>query len=358
MKIAVWRLLLAGALLLWASTDGQVLAAQLETLGARPITGMRTIAALSPSSRLRKAAQPVGLIVVAFANGDGLSECTGWVISPALVLTARHCIEDEDAETGEVTRISPESVDFILNYLEVSEGDRIPLSTTPVEIGEGDLDYVLFTIASGEFDLSKIWVPRLGPEPAANEDLMIIQYPFGRPLSYARDGCKTTERDYVQGDNFRHICDTLSSSSGAPVFNQDFQVIGIHTAGGLSNDSNSYNQGVLIDKITQVSERIRISLQDYGKDIVAATVSTQTTTTMETYLLPASLKVLNRSGNWVMVGPDARTYPLRLQSSNGGMYVFWEPSGDSIYRFPVDGGVLEKLTAEGAWALEGEATKE
>ena len=96
------------------------------------------------------------------------------------------------------------------------------------------------------------------------EDLYTIHHPFAQPLTIARQFCKATEHP-IDGDFFHHICDTQESSSGAPVLDTQFHLVGIHTAGGKSERPGTFNVGLLLSKVLDVSPTVAHALSTYGE---------------------------------------------------------------------------------------------
>jgi V8-like Glu-specific endopeptidase len=80
---------------------------------------------------------------------------------------------------------------------------------------------------------------------------VIIQHPQGGPKQIALTANQVVN---VYEHRLQYTTDTLPGSSGSPVFNDDWQVIAIHHAGGnlISNsrgDRRFVNQGILLSYI-------------------------------------------------------------------------------------------------------------
>lgn len=87
-----------------------------------------------------------------------------------------------------------------------------------------------------------------GPVPVANDQhVNIIQHPRGRRKEVA---LQQNRLDHIYTNHLRYTTDTEPGSSGSPVFNNGWDVIAIHHAGGeFTNGQWVNNQGVRIDRI-------------------------------------------------------------------------------------------------------------
>ncbi|MCP4112459.1 MAG: trypsin-like peptidase domain-containing protein [Desulfobacteraceae bacterium] len=90
--------------------------------------------------------------------------------------------------------------------------------------------------------------------PLPGDHVTIIQHPAGGPKQIALNENRVTNifRNYLQ-----YTTDTLPGSSGSPVFNDDWKIVGIHHRGGnlVTNDKGDkrfINQAVLVSKILEI----------------------------------------------------------------------------------------------------------
>jgi V8-like Glu-specific endopeptidase len=84
-------------------------------------------------------------------------------------------------------------------------------------------------------------------EPRAGDHVVIVQHPQGGPKQIALTANQVVN---VYEHRLQYTTDTLSGSSGSPVFNDDWEVIAIHHRGGnlVSNsrgDRRFVNEGIL-----------------------------------------------------------------------------------------------------------------
>ncbi len=87
--------------------------------------------------------------------------------------------------------------------------------------------------------------------PNEGDHVTIIQHPAGGPKQIALNENRVTN---IYGPNVQYTTDTEPGSSGSPVFNDNWEVVGIHHSGGdLKTDDKGtirfINAGTLINKI-------------------------------------------------------------------------------------------------------------
>jgi len=100
------------------------------------------------------------------------------------------------------------------------------------------------------------WIELKDVEIAKNDFVNIIQHPKGemKQISLYHNIVTHTDDRVVQ-----YLTDTLKGSSGAPVFNSDWEVVALHHSGGgskpgepeLPEGIKSRNEGIFINKIIQ-----------------------------------------------------------------------------------------------------------
>ena len=67
-----------------------------------------------------------------------------------------------------------------------------------------------------------------------NQDICIVQYPYGGNLSFAHGGINSFDNYKI-----KHLVSTHKGSSGSPnLFQNNFKIIGIHKAGNINNNEN------------------------------------------------------------------------------------------------------------------------
>ena len=180
----------------------------------------------SESNRYRIMASPIGrLDLLVDRNGkQGVSLCTGWVISAEYIMTNHHCIPGKD---GKVLKAS-----LLMNYLEEGESkgtERFEVETQPVETST-ELDYSIVRVMGNPGAKYGV-IPMKARDPDPSEELFVIQHPAGTPKRLTRRNCRADD-DTERPEELRHFCDTLGGSSGSPVFSDnDMALVGLHFAG-------------------------------------------------------------------------------------------------------------------------------
>ncbi|MCP4134120.1 MAG: trypsin-like peptidase domain-containing protein [bacterium] len=169
--------------------------------------------------------------------------CSGTLIGPDLFLTASHCVDNETFL---------DSVSF--NYELDSNGTPLQEdSFSIIEVVEDganvDLDYAIIKLAGRPGDTYG-WAEVSGRTPDTNERLTVIQHPHGEPKQietgsfYSLGGAKKI----ILYSNL----DTSRGSSGSGVLDSNGVLIGVHTTGTCSEESE-LNAGVCISAIQKVS---------------------------------------------------------------------------------------------------------
>jgi V8-like Glu-specific endopeptidase len=99
-------------------------------------------------------------------------------------------------------------------------------------------------------------------EPKIHQEVVIIQHPGGGDKQIALSHNLLV---YADKKRLQYLTDTLSGSSGSPVFNEEWQVIGIHHKGGWLREPGSKavyfrNQAILINVVAKHFESMAASV--------------------------------------------------------------------------------------------------
>lgn len=211
---------------------------------AEKIIGENTLRPISFLSKGIQAAHSVVYLEVASPRSRWSG--SGFMISPRLLLTNHHIIPDRTLLEQTVVRFNyqvnlhgnPELID---QYRAVPNG---------VYYANKEMDYALIEV---EDNPAQKWghltlKTRL---PRVDDRVNIIQHPNGLPkqVSIQNNFVKFVNRNKLQ-----YITSTLPGSSGSPVLDDEWQVVGLHRAGGWlkeDEDSPTYyrNEGVAIGAI-------------------------------------------------------------------------------------------------------------
>lgn len=184
---------------------------------------------------------------------------TGFMVSPELMLTNHHVLPA--ANVAELSALVQDAViefDFefdvngqrretILHALDPDtffysdkKLDMAMIAVRPLDVtGKRHLDEHGYLILNG----------KLG-KAGTGDFATIVQHPDGREKEIALRNNEIIDRTLV--DAIIYKSDTAQGSSGAPVFNDEWQVVALHSAGVASKDA----QGNYLDKDGQVIEVI------------------------------------------------------------------------------------------------------
>jgi endonuclease G len=218
------------------------------------------------------AGRPVCRIVLR-RNGSLVGYGTGFLVAPGVLMTNQHVFEDASAVRESIAQFRYERDVHGLDVASVDFGLRLD----PAPIISRELDFALVQVEPrslrGETLERFAWL-RLDPTPGkafVGEYLTIIQHPKGeRKQICVRENklLKYAEKDpYVWYET-----DTVSGSSGSPVFNNSWDVVALHHSsvpqtrrvGGkdvwLTRDGKVWSADMGEDEIAwKANEGIRVS---------------------------------------------------------------------------------------------------
>lgn len=183
--------------------------------------------------------------VVRIVTADGLSG-SGFLVDKNLIVTNHHVLKDEAAASGATVQF---------NFEKSIEGLDKPITSTKFRPDLGfktskDNDW---TVVKLDGDMNSKWgaIP-LKPAQVAKEDrVVIIQHPGGGPKQIALSHNLVT---FVNNDVIQYLSDTMPGSSGAPVFNESWEVVALHHSGGWLREPGGKeqlfrNEGIAIGQI-------------------------------------------------------------------------------------------------------------
>lgn len=212
---------------------------------------------------------------------DGNAAGTGFLVGPDAVLTNYHVLQSVlDGTTP------PAQVAFRFDYKVLRDGSRVEgvtlglhptdwnLAAAPCSAAEqtdtpdnplptaDELDFALVRLArpvgaesavpkGGGESPRRGWItmPTGSPPFAPKMPLLIAQHPDGKPLKLAVD-TESVIGVNANGTRVRYATNTEAGSSGAPVFDLDWNLVALHHLGDPAYDHPpAYNQGVPIDRI-------------------------------------------------------------------------------------------------------------
>jgi V8-like Glu-specific endopeptidase len=192
---------------------------------------------------------------------------TGWLIAPNLLVTNHHVIAARFDGDGPATpsdiATQAAGAQAWFDYVDVDKPYQVYPITT-LEAGDANLDYAVLRVdgaaAADRRPLSDWGHLTIAPETdelRPGRPLNIVEHPSGgvKQIAIRRNDCVGLEGD----DEFCYLTDTLPGSSGSPVFNDDWLVVGLHRA-SQTLPEEVYMKGEKI-KYNNVGVRIHVILR-------------------------------------------------------------------------------------------------
>lgn len=202
--------------------------------GFERLIGKSSLLSMNYLERGRRTADAVCRIVVQM-RGGGATYGTGFLVGPRLLLTNNHVLPNARmADQAEVEFGYQHDVDGVLAI-----PTRYNLAPEELFFSDADTDFTLVALA----ELSDTGVPlerfgwlpllRLSGKAVDGEAISIIQHPKGEPKQLAIHASEIVVLDPAKvafdTDKFIHYStDTEPGSSGAPVLNDQWQVVAVH----------------------------------------------------------------------------------------------------------------------------------
>ena len=176
---------------------------------------------------------------------------TGFLVGPRLLLTNHHVLDWTDKHKEGLAAIVQESfADF--DFEEQVDGAfrptqtfRLQPSTLLLTSPWGELDYVLVALEprsqnGGQASIEEYGYNRLAGDQGkinTGECVFIIQHPDMQPKTVVVRGNRLLAREDAS-PYLHYEADTNGGSSGAPVFNQQWEVVGLHHAFTTTSGAN------------------------------------------------------------------------------------------------------------------------
>ncbi len=205
-------------------------------LGLERILGRSDLLEINFLDIGRRAGRCVGRIQVRDATGRVLEFGTGFLVSPALLLTNNHVLPSADRARRSLIDFDFEDDEHFNPRTPVIFGldpDRL-FHTNPA------LDYTLVAVRPTSADRA-VTLAAFGYLPLSDrqgkilvdEYVAVIQHPGGAAKKIALRNNKLVD---VFDDFIHYTTDTDKGASGSPVFNDQWQVVALHHAGVKKRD--------------------------------------------------------------------------------------------------------------------------
>ncbi len=279
-----------------------------------------------------RVAKTVGRVWVNVSGGKPLGYGTGFMVSPRLLLTNHHVLADRAIARASL-------IEF--NYQRDYNGVLVQSATFNLDpdaffIADRALDYALVAInqrnAQGQETRGFGWTRLIEQEgkAIAPQWVNIIQHPSGEPKQLV-----LRENQLVDiFDAFLHYkTDTAPGSSGSPVYNDRWEVVGLHHSGVwatnaagqvLATDGSVWREDMGEDRIKWIAnEGIRVSR-------LVAHFRKQTLTSEQRQLLEEVFTAIPPTENTT---PERSTD--RAPAERSGTTVTVAPDGSATWNIPL-----------------------
>ena len=183
--------------------------------------------------------KPIGRLSYFDLEANEPAVATGFLISPDLVMTNRHVF-------SEINLFRDAQMEFNYQYdIHGKEAQKIIFDLKPEKFfySNQELDFALIGInpkdVTGKVDVLQLGYLVLNKElgkVGEGDFASIIQHPDGKLKQIALRENKIV--DISLPDALIYMSDTSRGSSGSPVFNDQWQIIGLHSAGVPKKDAN------------------------------------------------------------------------------------------------------------------------
>jgi endonuclease G, mitochondrial len=241
-----------------------------DSLAIERIIGREDLFPISYLEAGLKAATSVCRIEIRDSIGRVLGYGTGFLVSPSLLLTNNHVLENYDTAHFSVAQFNYEL------GLDLNERLKKTFRLTPERffITDQKLDFTLVAIEEVSEDGTKVsdfgFLPLISQtgKVLVGEYVSIIQHPSGEHKAVA---IRENQILDVFDDYIHYSTDTMPGSSGSPVYNDEWIVIALHHA-GVPDPKNQTefiaNEGIRISAIIQFVVKKGESLNDEQKLLI------------------------------------------------------------------------------------------
>ncbi len=208
-----------------------------ETLSLERIMGTNDLVSVAFLETGLVKAKTVGRMWICGNSGNLLGYGTGFLISPSLLLTNHHVLPDFD--TAKYAKVE-------FNYQLDTSNNLLPsemfqLDPASFYFSDESLDFALVAVMLENTNrklLAELGWNMLSPEEGKtiiSQWLNIIQHPNGLPKQI---GLRENQLIDVLDDHLHYRTDTAPGSSGAPVYNERWEVVALHHAGVEAKDAS------------------------------------------------------------------------------------------------------------------------
>jgi endonuclease G, mitochondrial len=178
------------------------------------------------------AARSVARLYVPRFNNGAESEKrywgTGWLLTPSLLITNHHVFNarDDDEPDASAEDLSRQALNTNIQFdVDSKDAGTDFIKVLEVVVSDPNLDYAIARLAPQQRSALHVDWSAFSPRPDEVVPLNIIQHPNGQPKKIA---IRNNLAVRAQSPELRYFTATLGGSSGSPVLNDKWQVVGIH----------------------------------------------------------------------------------------------------------------------------------
>jgi V8-like Glu-specific endopeptidase len=202
---------------------------------------LRPIAFLTRGLEVSRSVMYIGV-----TSGGKRWSGTGFLVAPGLGMTNHHVLSDDAQLSGTKAKF---------NYQETFDGKDESTQVYEAKAkglfyANQELDCAVFEV---EGEPGKEWgyLPLEPRNVEPDQRINIIQHPFGQPKQIS---IQNNLVEYVGGNVIQYVTSTNPGSSGSPVLDDEWQVVGLHHAGGNIKEPTTgrfynRNEGIVMSKI-------------------------------------------------------------------------------------------------------------
>lgn len=162
--------------------------------------------------------------------------CTVSLISSNEILTAAHCLKKEAEKLSVYFEYYTKESKKINPYRVLSIKYNSPIEDIAILVLEGNPGEIY-----GKYSFAKK-IPKQG------SPLIIYQHPGLDEKSISQKNCRILDFDNAE---LAHSCDTHNYSSGSPILNERFEIVGVHQ-GSASDLNTTVNYGRIMSETSDV----------------------------------------------------------------------------------------------------------
>jgi Trypsin-like peptidase domain len=300
-------------------------------------------------SQVRFWSHGVGHLYLRTTDGNVRQLCSGIVIDSDKVLTAKHC---GFTESTKVDLIGMQALFIVMGELNSFAGaNEFDLDPIPIDQGKTDPDvddvmddYVVLR-SKAPFESFAASIPKSVKTDAT--ELVIYHFPLSGFISMtlSRD-CEIIKTGADLGDyTIKHNCETDKGSSGAPIFNDNYELVGIHCLNGYQKyQPGTFSRGLSIRYIIEHSAVVRAALE--GQKVVTAPTGSATSPDSQkdasvANALDKSTEIIKLADgnyffkiddNWYLHSKLKDTdIKLTKQRASSDALVLWDSLSDNVY---------------------------